>query len=186
LNRFYADDILNQIETLRNRVLSEFEPSCYRGVGGLHSRDLDILGRGHGRSLFDLDLERSLTSSFEKSFERALGNAKSIMNKIEKAAVEGPVDENSVVRLHYTVDNNGKVWEKTMVKEPGKEWKTEVNEYECGKPAVSEEQKTTLTSTSQEKKPLSTGQPQEPKPLETRQSKPQQEEPKPVVPQPQA
>lgn len=135
LSRFFEDDLYHDLHAMNRYMQRDFERNFYRPLSLLNRFDRAIerelapwdnfgYSRGFGRQLAPWSGFSPLTD-FEREFDRTVA----LIDNIKKKAISEP-DPNTHVYLKKYVNNNGKVWAKTMKKEPGKEWKIEEHNYE--------------------------------------------------------
>jgi len=111
VNRFF-DDPFSSMHSLERRIARDFDKAF-----GRHLRPFDYGFMGSD-------------SFFEDPFESIIEPTFRAIREIPRRPSLRDVDENTTYHAKYMINDNGHVWEKTIDKEPGKEWKSHVEEYD--------------------------------------------------------
>jgi len=156
LSRHFFDDPLYTMHKLEHKVEKELERDLKRTLRMVDDPELKhlidtqrrelsrwrrydpyFLSQPRGLSPWERSFLRDTPSYFDDIESRFFGNSPGFLSIREpQIPTLTNVDENSSVRLKYEVNDNGRIYRKTVSKEPGEEWKTTVEEYDTGKKAV--------------------------------------------------
>ena len=126
----FFDDPYQQMERMRRRMLREFERSFYSPLSLYDDT-------GFGLTPFRDPFYRPVR--YEPEF---LSLRMPDLSAIEKAIKEPeklPIDDKTTFYGKYEVNKNGHVYKKTVEKNPGEQWKTNVEEYDV-KPALNDQE----------------------------------------------